>query len=36
MEQSLASPVPFVNLVVYLQGHADVCQTFCSFQRSLF
>ena len=27
---------PFVNLVVYLRGHADACETFCSFRRSLF
>ena len=29
-------PAPFVKLVVYLGGHADACQTFCSFRRSLF
>ena len=29
-------PAPFVNLVVYLQGHVDTYQTFCSFRKSLF
>ena len=28
-------PAPLVNLVVDLQGHADACQTFYFFQRSL-
>ena len=33
---SSCRPAPFINIVVYVQGHADVCQIFSSFRRPLF